>query len=44
MVDATEDEYAKLFGPPNFRQFWKPAYDKYCRSVEEILDEFDQDA
>jgi hypothetical protein len=42
MVDATEEEYRKLFGGPNFRDYWKPAYDKYCRSVEDILDEFEQ--
>ena len=42
MVDATEEEYSKLFGPPNFRLYWKPAYDKYCLQVEEILDEFEQ--
>ena len=42
MVDATEEEYAKLFESPNFRSFWKPSYDKYCRSVVEILDEFDK--
>lgn len=44
MVAATEEEYAKLFQPGNFTQFWKPAYDKYCRPVDDILDEFEQDA
>jgi hypothetical protein len=38
MVDATEEEYAKLFEAPNFRQYWKPHYDNYLRKIDEILD------
>lgn len=37
MMEATEEEYAKLFGEPNFRQYWKPRYDKYCLSLDDIL-------
>ena len=39
MVDATEEEYAKLFQPPNFREYWKPHYDKYLTPIREILEE-----
>lgn len=28
LVAATEDEYRKLFKPPNFRDYWKPQWDK----------------
>ena len=31
-----------LFGPPNFRDWWKPAYDKYLvRSGADILEQMD---
>ena len=40
MTAATEEEYAKLFLPPNFREFWKPHYDKYLASIQDILEEF----
>ena len=43
MVAATEEEYRKLFDSPNFRLYWKPAYDKYCRSVDDILDQFESE-
>lgn len=36
MVEASQDEYDKLFGSPNFRDFWRPSYDKYCLSEEEL--------
>ena len=39
MMGATEEWYGKLFGPHNFRDYWRPGYDKYCQTVEDILDE-----
>jgi len=39
IVDATDEEYKKLFQPPNMRAYWKPSYDKHLRSVSNILDE-----
>ena len=44
MVAATQDEYDKLMGPPNFRDFWRPSYDKYLLSeaeLDKILDEIE---
>lgn len=26
MTEASDEEYRKLFGPPNWREFWKPRY------------------
>jgi hypothetical protein len=34
--DADSD-YAKLFDPPNFRDYWKPSYDKYRVPLDDIL-------
>ena len=42
MFAADEENYSRLFNPPNWRDFWKPSYDKYRRSVESILDEMEQ--
>jgi hypothetical protein len=39
IVDATDEEYKKLFKPPNMREYWKPSYDKHLRSVSNILEE-----
>ena len=39
MVDATEQEYSRLFQPPNFREYWKPHYDKYLENIPQILAE-----
>ena len=39
MTEATEQEYSKLFKPPNFREYWKPHYDKYLTPIREILEE-----
>lgn len=44
MTSASEEEYGKLFLPANFSEYWRPSYDKYCRPVEEILDEMDENA
>jgi len=35
MVAATEEEYDKLFEPPNWRTYWK---DKYDKDLEEFKD------
>lgn len=39
MMGPTEEWYKKLFGPPNFRDYWKPRYDKYLESPEKIMSE-----
>jgi len=43
MKGATEEEYRKLFDAPNWREMWKPRYDKYIRDVEDILEELDDE-
>lgn len=43
MKECTEEEYQKLFGPPNWREMWKPRYDKYIRDVEDIMSELDDE-
>lgn len=41
MMEPTDEEYAKLFEPPNFRVYWKPRYDKYLLTpVEVLVEEF----
>ena len=42
MMDATPVWYGKLFGPPNFRDYWKPRYDKYNEKVGEIIKELEE--
>lgn len=37
MFEANEENYANLFKAPNWREFWKPAYDKYIQPLDEIL-------
>jgi len=37
------EEYLLLFGPANWREMWKPRYDKYIREIEDILGELDDD-
>lgn len=34
---ATDEEYQKLFGDANFRDYWLPHYDKYLIPVEEAI-------
>jgi hypothetical protein len=34
---ATEEEYQKLFLPPNWREYWKPSYDE--RSIKNALND-----
>jgi len=41
IMEATDEWYAKLFDPPNFRDYWKPRYDKYLVPVEEIIKELE---
>jgi hypothetical protein len=36
---ATEEEYDKLFKPPNWRDYWKPRYDAYLMDVNVLLAE-----
>lgn len=39
----TECDVSVLMGPPNFREWWKPRYDKYLlRNPADILREFDE--
>lgn len=40
LVAATEEEYDKLWKPPNMRHYWKPKWDLEP-TVDEILDEFE---
>jgi len=35
---ATDEEYAKLFKPPNWRDYWKPKYDEEP-TIDELLEE-----
>ncbi|MHC4188370.1 MAG: hypothetical protein ACYSUB_01620 [Planctomycetota bacterium] len=39
IVAATEEEYDKLFKPPNWANYWKPRYDEYLMDVNVLLDE-----
>lgn len=43
MKYATEEEYQKLFEPPNWREMWRPRHEKYVREVNDILDELDDE-
>lgn len=36
---ADENNYSRLFKPPNFREYWKPAYDKKLIPIKKILEE-----
>lgn len=40
---ATEEEYDKLFKPPNWREYWKPRYDVYLMDVDVLLAELLED-
>lgn len=37
MVGANEEEYAKLFQPANMRDYWRPSYDQYLLTIEEVI-------
>lgn len=41
--EDSDEEYRKLFGPPNWREMWRPGYEKYVREVDDILLELDDD-
>ena len=43
LKEATDEEYQKLFCPPNWREMWKPRYDQYIRDVDDILAELYDD-
>lgn len=43
MRDDSEEEYQKLFQPPNWREMWKPRYEKYIRDIDDILSELEDD-
>jgi len=38
IVDATEEEYAKLFQPPNLRDYWKKSWGE-LPDIDKLLDE-----
>jgi len=42
MMNDTDEWYAKLFEPPNFRDYWRPSYDKYVLKVEDIIGELEE--
>lgn len=43
IVDATEEEYDKLFKPPNWREYWKEKYDVELEKFKEAMgDLFDE--
>jgi hypothetical protein len=44
MMAATVEEYKKLFKPHNFRDYWKPRYDKYLLDIDEIIADVREDA
>lgn len=39
LVGTTDEEYDKLFKPPNMRDYWKPKYDV---DVDGLLDDLDR--
>jgi hypothetical protein len=46
LTGATEAEYAKLFQKPNWREFWKPSYDKMANEfdVRRMVDDLAEEA
>jgi hypothetical protein len=42
LIAATQDEYDKLFQPPNWRSYWKPGWGQ-IPSIDELLDELDRE-
>ena len=43
MKAASEEEYQKLFSPPNWRDMWKPRHEKYVRDIDDILSELEDE-
>ena len=39
MFEGDDKNYAALFKPPNFMDFWKPRYDKIYKENYEIIEE-----
>jgi hypothetical protein len=43
----TDTDYDQLFGPPNWRKYWKPKYDEdrlqLMADLQELFDEYDND-
>jgi len=42
LTAATDEQYGLLFGPPNWRDFWKPSFQ--IPDVDAMLDELDREA
>lgn len=42
MVAATEEEYAKLFDRPNFRDYWRNSYNRYIQDPKEVVNSLDK--
>lgn len=42
LTDATQEEYDKLFGPPNWRDYWKPSWG-VLPDIDKLLDEITDD-
>jgi hypothetical protein len=40
LTSATEEEYQKLFGAPNWKDYWKPQWGEI--NVESLLEELDE--
>lgn len=38
ITGSSDEEYNKLFYPPNWREYWKPKYDKEAKELEENLE------
>jgi hypothetical protein len=43
LVAATQTEYDKLFAPPNFRDYWKPSWDREF-NIDKLLAELRAEA
>jgi len=43
LTAATQEEYDKLFAPPNWRQYWKPSWGK-IPDIDALLDELVREA
>jgi hypothetical protein len=44
----SDDDYAKLFQPPNMRDYWKPKYDEQIaeltQDLQDLFDDFETDS
>lgn len=38
LTAATDEQYKKLFGPPNFRDYWKPSWGE-LPDIDKLIDE-----